>query len=337
MPSPPSENPGLFALTHSGHQPSWTSWLPLAELGGILIGAGVLSVWLDHFLRREQQALDDARLRELLHEQAPAMRDAVLDAFAANHDDLARIATPQLLDQLITNSLALRLRDPQFAAEIYTDIRDQAIGAAERWLDAHLSVELATHGRNDYEVTVRWEYTVTPVHRQRRFLCTSDRSEYLEVAHNAGATSAWYLKPRPGLDAATRDSFELLRFTVDGTERPIRRTARKGSQIYTVDVGAKAIEAKEPVVVAYTYRTTTRRNGHLLFFDIEQPTRDLRIDLDYTTTDIATISTLDLIPSVRRTRIEQSPPQASGRVVHVDIDGWIFPRSGVAFVWTEDD
>ena len=37
------------------------------------------------------------------------MRDAVLEAFAANHDDLARIATPHMLDHVITNSLALRL------------------------------------------------------------------------------------------------------------------------------------------------------------------------------------------------------------------------------------
>jgi hypothetical protein len=122
---------------------SWIAWLPWSELGGILIGAGLLSVWLDHFLNREQAAIEELRLRTILHEQAPAMRDAVLEAFAANHDDLARIATPHMLDHVITNSLALRLDDQQFASEIYTDIREQAVGASERWHDAHLSIELS--------------------------------------------------------------------------------------------------------------------------------------------------------------------------------------------------
>lgn len=43
------------------------------------------------------------------------------------------MATPDMLDQLISNSLALRLDDPQFAGEVYRDIRDQAVLAQERW------------------------------------------------------------------------------------------------------------------------------------------------------------------------------------------------------------
>ena len=48
------------------------------------------------------------------------------------------------------------------------------------------------------------------------------------------------------------------------------------------------------------------------------------------------MSTLDLIPSVRPTRIEQPPASVPNRTIRVDLDGWIFPRSGVAFVWTLD-
>lgn len=77
--------------------PSWIGLLPVSELGGLLVGAGLLGVWLDHVLSREKDAEDELRLRRLLHEQAPAMRDAVLEAFAANHEDLKRLATPELL------------------------------------------------------------------------------------------------------------------------------------------------------------------------------------------------------------------------------------------------
>lgn len=78
----------------------------------------------------------------------------------------------------------------------------------------------------------------------------------------------------------------------------------------------------------------TPASGHLLFFDIEQPTRDMRVTFDYSDTDIDTVSAIDLIPSVRQSRIERTPEQLDNREVRVDIDGWTFPRSGVAFVWT---
>lgn len=253
--------------------PTWAAALPWAELGSILIGAGLLSVWLDHFLGREQDALDEQRLRRLLTEHAPVMRDAVLDAFAANHEDLARIATPGMLDDVITNSLALRLRDQQFATEIYTDIRDQAISAAERWHDATLSVSLdpitptGTRKRSTqdrFSVTVRWEYTTIPVHAQRRFACVSDRDEYNDLLTDRANTSAWYINPASGIDPAHPDSFQLLRFTINGDERPIRRTQNKTGQTYTASIGTDHIHAGQPVTVAYTYRTQMNRPGTFL-------------------------------------------------------------------------
>jgi hypothetical protein len=251
-----------------------------------------------------------------------------------------------MLDNLIANSLALRLGDQQFASEIYTEIRDQAVLASERWYDANLSIDLslpdvsgmgpkrgAAYKRDYFAVTVRWEYKVVPKHTQRRFVCLSDREEYAELLHERIGTSAWYLKPTGGLPAESQAAFELVRFAVDGQERPIRRSARKDSQTYTASVGEEAVRAGKPVTIAYTYRTITRQDGHLLFFDIEQPTRDLRVDFDYAGTGIEGVSTLDMVPTVRPARIERPAPGHPGETIRVDLDGWIFPRSGVAFVW----
>ena len=218
---------------HLSTSESWLHHVPFAEIGGIIIGAGLLSVWVDIYLRREQAALDDHRLRAILTEHAPIMRDAVLDAFAAGHDDLARVSTPETLDQIITNSLALRLGDPDFADEIFTDIHDQAIDAPERWKDTHVTIDL-THPNPDgrrnkpapFLATIRWEYTTTPAFAQRRFACVSERDEYLELTQDPGATSVWFLGETNTLNPTSTDAFELLRFTVDGprSTHPTRRT-----------------------------------------------------------------------------------------------------------------
>lgn len=315
--------------------------VPWAELGGILIGAGLLSIWIDHLFQSEQDALSELKLRQVMTDHAPLMRDAVLEAFAANHTDLKRVATPETLDQIITNSLALRVGDPEFAADVFHDIKHQVIESSERWDNASLDIRLdklpPAKGRGDYlSVTVRWEYTTIPKHAQRRFICLSDRKEYAEVASSKGDTSAWFYKPDGQFDAKDPATYELVHFAVDGEDRKIRRSSRAAYQQYTVDVGANAVEAGEPITINYTYRTVTPQNGHLLFFDIEQPTKDIRVSFDYSDCDIETVSAVDLIPSARPVRIEKSPEEVPSATLRVEVDGWTFPRSGVAFVWTND-
>ena len=328
---------------------AWYAVVPLTELGGILIGAGLLSVWLDTYLRREQDVIEESRLRRILTENAPAMRDAVIQGFAGDTNDLKRVATPELLDQVITNSLGLRLDDHEFASEIYTDIREQAIMVKERWHDAILSVQLSplpagsgtrkasptkqTDTSNPggyFSVTVRWEYRTVLGHDQQRFVCTADRGEYDELRAAHDGTYVWHLGNSSDLDAAAATSFELLSFTVDGKPRTIRRYQRKDSQTYTVNLGERT---DQMVTVAYTYRTLVAADGNLLFFSIDQPTNGLKVDLDYRGTGIERISVLDLIPSVRPTRIERPAPKTGAETIRIDIDGWIFPRSGVAWVW----
>lgn len=124
-----------------------------------------------------------------------------------------------------------------------------------------------------------------------------------------------------------------MQFSVDGEERPISRAERRAGQVYTVNLGKETIEAGEEVRVSYTYRTVNLRDGHLLHFDIEQPTRGIEVELDYGDTDIASVTVLDFIASSERTHITRSSKRVPERSVEVTFDGWAFPKSGIAFVW----
>lgn len=123
------------------------------------------------------------------------MRDAVVEGFAVRPEDLKRVANPELLDDLASNAMSLRLGDEQFAREIYRDIRDQAIAAAERWHDVEVRIRLSsalersTGGTPLFDVTVEAEYTTVPSGSVRRFACVSDRAEYTalrEGRHDLG-------------------------------------------------------------------------------------------------------------------------------------------------------
>ena len=123
------------------------------------------------------------------------MRDALVEGFAIHPEDLKRVATPELLDDIAANVMALRLGDEQFAREIYRDIRDQAIRATERWYDVAVrvllstAVERSTAGTPLLDATVEWEYTTIPSSATRRFACVSDQDEYNELRQDVPATA----------------------------------------------------------------------------------------------------------------------------------------------------
>lgn len=317
----------------------WLNRLPVIDLGSALFTTGLVAVVFSYLDGEDREVRDTERLKRVIATEAPAIRDAVIDGFAFKQEDLARVATPERLDEIVTNSLALRLGDAAFAEDIYTDIREQAIRATERWYDARISIRLSPEegappaGRSPlFVTTVTWEYTVVPTTQVRRFACVGDRADYRELIQDP-TTSVWYVNPRHGAEAKSKAAFELVQFALEGQELPIRRTERSDGQTYSVNVGKEVMDEAKPVTISYTYRTVVPVRGHLLHLDLEQPTKGVGIDLDYSDCGIEYVNVVDFIASSEQTRVSKSPDSVPGQRVSVGFDGWVFPRSGVAFIW----
>jgi hypothetical protein len=122
---------------------------------------------------------------------------------------------------------------------------------------------------------------------------------------------------------------------VNGTDRPIRRTQRKGSQLYTATIPETTDD--EEITISCTYRVLVQRHGHLLYLDIPRPTKGLQVQLWYGDCGIRRVNTLDFIASAQQPRILRSPASVPTPSVEIGFDGWIFPKSGVAFVWVLEE
>lgn len=320
---------------------NWLHSLPLGELGGTLFGAGLLGTLFEYSFRKDQEAATVEQFRAIIKEQAPAMRDAVVEGFAIHPEDLKRVANPSLLDDIAANVMALRLGDEQFAREIYSEIRDQAIRAAERWHDVEVRIRLSsalessTDGAALFDVTVEWEYTTVPSGSVRRFACVSDRDEYNDLLLDIPATSPWFMKPWPGMDSSSRESYELLELTVDGRPQPIRRTVRKDGQTYSVHLDASA-RTGEPVRIRQVFRTVTPVWGHRLYFELPQPARNMTVSFDYTNTNIVDMRVIESVATTRPTQLTRSPERTPGRTISVEAIGWLMPKAGFTFTWTLD-
>lgn len=97
----------------------WVHSIPVAELGATLFGTGFLGTLFEYGFQKDQENANRETFRRAIVEEAPAIRDAVIQGFAIHPEDLKRVANPDPLDDIAANVMSLRLGDDQFARELY--------------------------------------------------------------------------------------------------------------------------------------------------------------------------------------------------------------------------
>ncbi|MGW0821964.1 hypothetical protein [Streptomyces sp. NPDC002845] len=332
----------LMLLAHwaSGNAAgTWLDNIPVMEVGSALFTTGLIAIFFEYIDQADAEVRANQRLRKVLSEEAPAIRDAVVDGFAFAPDSLTNVASKQTLDRIVENCLSIRLGDKELAADAYQDLREQIIGARQRWEDAHVAVALTPWAKGPAEgrgamfvATIRWEYRFVPSSPILRFSCVSDLDAYRELLADPTSAAEWYFPPVDDLDATSPDVFELVELTVNGKPQRIRRSVRKEGQVFTCNLGSD-VKTDEEVIVSYTYRVLVQQHGHVLHLDLAQPTKDFRAELWYGDCGIRYMNVLDYLSGPRQprhTHLSASDPSPS---VEVAYEGWTFPKGGVAFVW----
>lgn len=123
---------------------SWLVGWPTGEVGSALLSAGVIAVIFEYYARKETAARTNEQLRHAIQQEAPAIRDAVLNSFAFEPATMRTIASDETLDRIATNAIGLRLGDAELARDAYADLREQVIRSPDRWRNVDVSVSLGT-------------------------------------------------------------------------------------------------------------------------------------------------------------------------------------------------
>ncbi|MFE1841842.1 hypothetical protein [Streptomyces sviceus] len=223
---------------------NWLSGFLLTSSGGALFTTGLVAVGFEYVNNVDAEERGTERLRAVLEESAPVIRDSVVDGFAFAPKSLTAVAFPGTLDRIVNNTLGIRLGDAELAADVYGDLQRQVIGARERWYDAHVSVALALWGwgldsgkGSMFVATIKWECRFTATSPVLRFSCVSDMVTYREMSSDPTSMGVWYFQPVNGLDGSSADAYELVQVSINGKARTSRKSVRKGAKSYAVAMG----------------------------------------------------------------------------------------------------
>src|SRR5690242_9837927 len=89
----------------------WLTSLPVADVGSALFTTGLVVIFFEYIGQVDEEEREAQRLRKVLTETAPAIRDSVVDGFAFAPDALTNVASPETLDRIVRNCLAIRFKD----------------------------------------------------------------------------------------------------------------------------------------------------------------------------------------------------------------------------------
>ena len=333
---------GIRSARWHSHGWDWLHNVPLDAVGSTILSTCIVIIIFEYLGHQELEDRAITRLRQVLPEQERIIRKAILDGFAFNPQSIGLIASSETIDDAVRNCLAIRLDDADLATKVYDDVRQQVVKAPERWHDLGIVVTLgpagvgreAASGRGSlFVASLRWRYRTILSKEALTFACVDNPDQYRSFLGSAHGHQVWYFERIGELSAVHPDVFKVSNATINGVPLLIQSFEEDGARRVTAS-GAPLSENKgNEVLVEYTYEVLVQRNSHLIVIDVAQPSRSVNVTFMYGECGVKYVNVLDFFAGPSPARIGRSTPGAPIQSIEVSFDGWVFPKSGVAFVW----
>ncbi len=247
------------------------------------------------------------------------------------------------IDSIIRHCFQTRARSEEMGDAIFSEMFETLFGKEDRQLELRdrfrYNIEISEaspqNGKRKrgefFRVLTRVEYTKAL--REPVFMigCAMTNAQLEALFEEKRCEYRWLLNL--GDEAVTESDFRVERVTIDGEDIPILRSENT-ERGYEVWCGGDLLKKKlnRPVRFAFEIATKKSKENNLFSVYVVYPTRGLEISFQYEKANLRRVREVSYFagkhPYPRVTR-EQ------GRCTTLTIadDEWIFPNSGVTFIW----
>ena len=230
------------------------------------------------------------------------------------------------IDSVIRRCFQTRARSSELGDAIFYEMFEALFGKEDRQL------ELRTNFRYDIKVSTHIEYTKTL--RNSIFLigCALNNRQLSLLFEDPRCEYRWLLTAR---DEGFRESdFRVVRVCVDNEAVPILRseTTERGFEIWCGGGDSLRGKLNRQVRIKIEIETKKFRSNNLFSVYLVYPTRGLDIDFNYEGMNLRNVREISFFagkhPYPEVTKV-------AGQRIRLKIsdDEWIFPNSGVTFLW----
>ncbi len=247
----------------------------------------------------------------------------------------------QKIEEIIQGALAAKLGDEEMSGSIYEGLLEKTFSYTERFIGLRVEVMLSSVDESEsayiqenfFDVVVTLRYRSKLKSSRFIFARALDHDQFNLRVNHSDYIFTWRLEETPDLPKDSSRALDLYRFSIDNVElAKVPRVTEDGA--YEIVCEDTALEAKigTEVTIHYAVMTKLARLDHVFFYTAVRPTRGVTVIFNYARTDIENVLTYDFFVSAKSPVIYQLPRERPHTVV-VELDEWVFPKGGVAFVW----
>jgi alanine racemase len=311
----------------------------MGEQGGERITADEIAAKVGSISYEILCALGKRAPRVFLHEgQADRVEPCLRRIFIPDEErSIARI------DSIIRHCFQTRARNEELGDAIYYEMFETLFGKEDRQLElrndfryririAGFSPEAADSLRRDYfRVTTHVEYTKAIRNSVFMIGCALDNEQLAAFFDDPRCEYRWLLNS--GEELIPERDFRVNRVRIDGEEVPVLRT-EKTKRGYEVWCGSEELEKKLNcrVRVEIEIETKQRKNNRIFSAYLVYPTRGMEISFQYGGTGIKNVRDVGFFAG-KHPYPETTREEGKSVTLCLGNDAWIFPTSGVTFVW----
>lgn len=184
-----------------------------------------------------------------------------------------------------------------------------------------------------YSLRLRVEYKYVLKIPQFRFACATSLETFRVLIDDPTVVYAYYLSNPTIPDI--RFNIDDIDLQCEGHSISLQRTESKIREgVKEISYGSFELPKYVGKECKLFYRISTliRKDGHMYFVRIKHPIRNLRATFDSGNTTITQVSVSDQFVASGGVVLQEET--IGGRIRRVvSVDGWVFPNSGVTFVW----
>lgn len=320
----------------------------MGEQGGERITADEIAAKTRSISYETLCALGKRAPRVFLHEgQADRVEPSLRRIFIPDEEkSIARI------DSIIRHCFQTRARNEELGDAIYYEMFETLFGKEDRRLELRdnfcyrIRVEEFAPGKGvpdgetmrhhvpvqDYfRVTTCVEYTKEIRNPVFMIGCAQDNEQLAAFFEEPRCEYRWLLNPGEGL-VPERD-FQVNGVRIDGEEVPLLRkeNTKRGCEVW---FGSEELKKKlnHQVRVEIEIETKQRKNHRLFSAYLVYPTRGVEISFRYEGTGIKNVKDVGFFAG-KHPYPETIREDGKSVTLRLGNDAWIFPTSGVTFVW----
>jgi alanine racemase len=249
------------------------------------------------------------------------------------------------IDTMIRGCLQARTTDPQFADAIYYEMFEALFGRENRQLELRMGFRYdiriskfpgggeGTTGPDEgyFKVTTHIEYA--KILRDTLFIigCARNNDQLSALFEEEKCEYRWLLN---GTNTPFReDDFSVSCVRVESADVPVisEQNTERGYEVLCGGEGLEKFLIRQ-VKVEIEIETKQHKGGRMFPVYLAYPTRGMNISFHYEGTGLKSVRDVSFFAG-RRPYPKVTTSEGRSIDLKIDDDEWVFPNSGVTFVW----